>query len=300
MTALIWDTIGSRFYETGVDKGVLYVPDAVTGLYDTGYAWNGLTAVTESPTGAEANPMYADNLKYLNLYSLEEFGATIEAYTYPDQWNQFDGLVTPKTGVTVGQQPRKLFGLSYQTRVGNDVNDDLGYKIHLMYGCKASPSEKAYATINDSPSPITFSWSVNTTPVASAGRKATSLLTIDSTKVSSANLAALEVLLYGTTGVNPALPSPDAVIALFDVSLQTVSASQLQTAAPTFNGTTGAITITTLAGIVWTNAVTGAVVTAGSPPANVTTGNTTVIRATAATGYTIAPLAQTIWSFSKA
>jgi len=299
MTALIWDTVGSRFYETGVDKGVLYVPDAVTGVYDTGYAWNGLTAITESPTGADANAMYADNLKYLNLYSLETFGATVEAYTYPEQWNQFDGLALPKTGVTVGQQPRKMFGLSYQTHVGNDVNDDLGYKIHLMYGCKASPSEKAYATINDSPSPITFSWSINTTPVASTGRKATSLLTIDSTKVSSANLAALELILYGGVGANPRLPLPDEVIGLFDVTLQTVTATQLQTAAPTFNGTTGAITITTLAGVIWTNAVTGAIVTAGSPPANVASGATTVVRATAATGYTIAPLAQTTWSFSR-
>jgi len=297
MAALIWDTVGSRFYETGVDKGVLYIPNSA-GVYDNGVAWNGLTTITESPTGAEANPMYADNIKYLNLYSLEEFGATIEAYTYPDQWNQFDGLAIPKTGVTVGQQPRKLFGLSYQTRIGNDVNDDLGYKIHLMYGCKASPSEKAYATINDSPSPITFSWSVNTTPVASAGRKATSLLTIDSTKVSSANLAALESLLYGGSGADPALPLPDAVIALFD-TLTPITVTALQTAAPVFTIGTGAIAITNLTGIVWTNAVTGAVLTAAAPPANTAAGATTVVRATAAAGYTINSLSQTIWSFSR-
>lgn len=304
MAALIWDTVGSRFYETGVDKGVLYIPDG-SGLYSNGVAWNGLTTITESPTGAEANAMYADNIKYLNLYSLEEFGATIEAYTYPDEWNQFDGLTIPQSGVTVGQQPRKLFGLSYQTHIGNDVNDDLGYKIHLMYGCKASPSEKAYATVNDSPSPITFSWSVNTTPVSVTGQKVTSLLTIDSTKVGSTGLTNLSNALYGTAGTAPRLPLPDEVITMFAGSTTPVTPQQLATGAPTFNATTGVVTISAVTGVIWllTNAaVTNVVVAAGATtgtqiPAS---GGTVVVRAIPASGaYAINPLAQTSWSFNR-
>lgn len=215
MAILTWDVAGTRLYETGVDHGVLYIPN-VSGVYNDGVAWNGLTAVTESPTGAEASSIYADNMKYLNLYSVEEFTATIEAYTYPDEFAQFDGVVTPHPGVNVGQQPRKTFGLSYRTRVGNDLEgDEYGYKLHLVYGCTAAPSEKAYSTINDSPEAITFSWELETVPMSVTGHKPTSVITIDSTTAAPADLTALETLLYGTAIVDPKLPTPDEVIALF-------------------------------------------------------------------------------------
>lgn len=216
MPKLTWDTIGDRFYETGVDHGVLYIPD-VSGVYTTGVSWNGLTTVTESPTGAEPTATYADNIKYLNLFSAEEFGATIEAYTYPDEFAQFDGLATPEPGVLVGQQSRKTFGLSYRTRIGNDLEgEDHGYKLHLVYGCQASPSEKAYNTINDSPEAITFSWEITTTPAPVTGLKPTSLIVIDSRVVDAADLLLLEDEIYGdaTTGVAN-LPTPDQVIAIF-------------------------------------------------------------------------------------
>jgi hypothetical protein len=212
MAALVWDAIGDRYYETGVDRGVLYIPD-VGGAYSTGVAWNGLTSVTESPTGAEATAQYADNIKYLNLLSAEEFAATIEAFTYPDEFAQFDGLATPEPGVMVGQQARRTFGLSYRTRIGNDLEgDDLGYKIHLVYGCQASPSEKAYNTVNDTPEAITFSWEVSTTPVPVTGLRPTSLITIDSRLVDPADLTAFELIIYGDTAIVPSLPMPDAVI----------------------------------------------------------------------------------------
>lgn len=216
MPVLEWDKTGERLYETGVDHGVLYIPDA-TGVYAVGVAWNGLTTVTESPSGAEATPTYADNIKYLNLISLEEFGATIEAYTYPDEFNEFDGLATPEDGVFVGQQPRKAFGLSYRTRLGNDVEAEAyGYKLHLLYGCFAAPSEKAYNTINDSPEAITFSWEITTTPVPVTDLKPTSLIVVDSSIVDATALTTLEAALYGdaTTGVAH-LPLPDEVIAIF-------------------------------------------------------------------------------------
>lgn len=218
MPVLVWDQVGERLYETGVDHGVLYIPD-ISGVYATGVAWNGLTSVSETPTGAEANAQYADNIKYLNLISAEEFGATIEAFTYPDEFAQFDGLGVPVPGVTVGQQNRKVFGLSYRTRLGNDLEgDDHGYKLHLVYGCQASPSEKAYNTINDSPEAITFSWEISTTPVPVTNFKPTSLLVIDSTVVDPAALILLEAELYGdaTTGVAN-LPLPDEVVELLDV-----------------------------------------------------------------------------------
>lgn len=216
MAVLTWDGIGDRFYETGVDHGVLYIPDTVTGDYDNGVAWNGLVSVTESPTGAESNKQYADNIVYVNLISAEEFEATLEAFTYPEEWNQFDGLATPQAGVYVGQQARKTFGLSYRTRIGNDLEgDDHGYKLHLVYGLVASPSEKGYTTVNDSPEPITFSWELTSTPVPVTGLRPTSILTIDSRTVAPADLTALEVLLYGAVATDPALPTPDEVIALF-------------------------------------------------------------------------------------
>ena len=182
MAPLTWDDVGQRLYEVGVDHGVLYLPDS-GGVYSDGVAWNGLTTVTESPSGAEPSPQYADNIKYLNLISAEEFGGTIEAFTYPEEFAECDGTAVPATGVTVGQQSRKGFGLSYRSRIGNDLDGtDHGYKLHLLYGCYASPSEKAYATINDSPEAITFSWEIYTVPVAVTGMKPTSLIVIDSTK----------------------------------------------------------------------------------------------------------------------
>lgn len=211
---LTWDNIGERLYETGVDHGVLYIPDA-NGVYNTGFAWNGLTTVTESPSGAEATALYADNIKYLNLYSAEEFSCTIEAFTYPEEFNQFDGMSTPTAGTYIGQQPRGSFGLSYRSKVGNDlVGDDYGYKLHLIYGCTASPSEKAFNTINDSPEAITFSWEISTIPMAVADMRPTSVITIDTVTATPANVTALEDLLYGKDAVEPKLPTPDEVIAL--------------------------------------------------------------------------------------
>lgn len=217
MAKLVWDKTGERFYETGVKNGVLYVQDA-SGAYPKGVAWNGLTAVTESPSGAEATALYADDIKYLELMSAEEFGATIEAYTYPDEFGQCDGSAELATGVSIGQQVRKAFGLCYKTVVGNDVaGNDLGYKLHIIYGCKAAPSEKAYATINDSPEAITFSWEVTTTPVAVEGFKPTSSIVIDSTKADPEQLAALEAKLFGSDNDSegPFLPLPDAIAEIF-------------------------------------------------------------------------------------
>lgn len=214
MSKLVWDQTGERFYETGVDHGVLY-PIQTGGVYNKGVAWNGLTAVTESPSGAEANPLYADNIKYLNLVSAEEFGATIEAYTYPDEFAECDGSAALVPGVYIGQQARKTFGLSYRTVLGNDVdNNDYGYKLHLIYGALAAPSEKGYSTINDSPEAITFSWEVTTTPVSVEGYKPTASVTIDSTKVDAEKLAALEAVLYGSESEEARLPLPDELITI--------------------------------------------------------------------------------------
>ena len=219
MAKLTWDDTGKRLYETGVKQGVLF-PMGSSGSYAAGVAWNGLTAVTESPSGAEPTPLYADDIKYLELMSNEEFGATIEAYTYPDEFAECDGSVEVATGVKIGQQPRKTFGLCYRTTLGNDVKgNDYGYKLHIVYGAKAAPSEKAYATINDSPEAITFSWEVTTTPVAVKDQKPTAHIEIDSTKVDASKLAALEAILYGAdatggTGTDPRLPLPDEIIEL--------------------------------------------------------------------------------------
>ena len=211
MPKLTWDNIGERLFETGVKQGVLY-PIQSDGKYTKGVAWNGLTAVTESPSGAEATPLYADDIKYLNLLSNEEFGATIEAYTYPDEFAECDGSAELVTGVMIGQQKRKVFGLCYRTTIGNDVDgNDHGYKLHLIYGCLAAPSEKAYSTINDSPEAITFSWEVSTTPVNVEGFKPTSQITIDSTKADPTKLATLEGILYGANETEARLPLPDEV-----------------------------------------------------------------------------------------
>lgn len=216
MAKLIFDKTGERFFETGVNKGVLYPQDA-QGAYPKGVAWNGLTAVTESPSGAEATPLYADNIKYLNLMSAEEFGATVEAYTYPDEFATCNGEVSVAEGVTIGQQARKAFGMAYQTRIGNDVEgSELGYKIHIIYNALAAPSEKAYNTINDSPEAITFSWELTTTPVEVTGGKPTASLVIDSTKVSEAALAAIEAVLYGSESEEARLPLPDEVVSIIN------------------------------------------------------------------------------------
>lgn len=215
MSRLVWDNTGERFYETGVQNGVLY-PRSVAGLYPKGVAWNGLISVTESPTGAESNKVYADNITYLNLISAEEFGATIEAYTYPDEFAACDGSGELATGVFVGQQTRKVFGLAYKSFVGNDVaGNDFGYKLHLIYGGNASPSEKAYATINDTPEAITFSWEVTTTPVEVTDFKPTASITIDSTKVDAAKLTVLETILFGSANADARLPLPDEVATIF-------------------------------------------------------------------------------------
>lgn len=214
MAKLVWDKTGERIYETGVNQGVLY-PIQPGGEYTKGVAWNGLTAVTQSPSGAEATPLFADNMKYLNLVSAEEFGATIEAYTYPDEFALCDGSAVLQKGVTIGQQARKVFGLCYKTIVGNDVDGiDHGYKLHLIYGCQAAPSEKAYNSINDSPDAITFSWEITTTPIAVKDFKSTAHLEIDSTKCDAEKLTALEKILYGDETTEPRMPLPDEIATL--------------------------------------------------------------------------------------
>ena len=199
MGKLIFDANGERFYETGVNECALY-PQAANGSYPAGVAWNGISNITEKPSGAEASPIYADNIKYLNLYSAETFGATVQAYYYPDEFALCDGSAELATGVMIGQQNRAAFGLAYKTRLGNDIeNNDLGYKLHLLYGCKASPSEKAYATINDSPEAIQFSWELTTVPVTVTGFKPTACVIIDSTKVNATKLTQFEDIIYGST-----------------------------------------------------------------------------------------------------
>ena len=213
MAKLVWDKTGDRLYETGVKNGVLYIP--TSGVYSKGVAWNGLTAVTESPSGAEATALYADDTKYLSLMSAEEFGATIEAYTYPDEFAACDGSAELADGVMIGQQNRSTFGLCYKTTIGNDTEgNDHGYKLHIIYGAQAKPSERAYASINDSPEAITFSWEITTTPVNVTGAKPTASLVIDSTKADPSKLAALEDILYGKDGEpanEPRLPLPDEI-----------------------------------------------------------------------------------------
>lgn len=214
MSKLIWDKIGERLYETGVKQGVLYPLSA--GAYPTGVAWNGLISVSESPSGAESTPLYADDIKYLNLMSAEEFGATIEAYTYPEEFAACDGTSELAVGVSIGQQKRNSFGLSYKTTLGNDTEgESYGYKLHIIYGAQAAPSEKAYTSINDSPEAITFSWELTTTPVNVANNKPTATLVIDSTKVDADKLTALETILYGDDEVESRLPMPDEIATMF-------------------------------------------------------------------------------------
>lgn len=218
MAKITWDKTGERLYETGVDRGVLY-PMGAEGTYENGVPWNGLTGVTESPSGAEANPLYADNIKYLNLMSAEDFGATVEAYTYPKAFASCDGSAQIAKGVTIGQQKRTTFGMCYRTLLGNDVDsNDYGYKLHLIYGALAAPSERAYTSVNDSPEAITFSWELTTTPVNVTGYKPTAHLEIDSTEVDAEKLTQLEAILYGSESEEPRLPLPDEIVELVGVA----------------------------------------------------------------------------------
>lgn len=226
---LVWDQTGERFYETGVNQCALYTQNS-DGTYNEGVAWNGITSITESPSGAEANAIYADNIKYLNLYSAEELGGTIEAYTYPDEFAECDGTASPKTGMMIGQQTRKGFALVYKTKLGNDsAGDDFAYKLHIIYGCKASPSERAYATINDSPEAIQFSWEFSTTPVNVSGYKPTSIVTLDSSKFTSAaekaKFAAVENSLYGTNASDYPEFDASSTYAIGDKVSHTVSSN---------------------------------------------------------------------------
>ena len=282
MTALEWDKVGERLYETGVDHGVLYIPDD-TGEYKDGVAWNGLTTVTESPSGAASNPQYADNIKYLNLISAEEFGATVEAFTYPDEFAQCDGTAMPEPGVAIGQQSRKIFGLCYRTRVGNDLDGtDHGYKLHLIYGAQAAPSQKAYATINDSPAATAFSWDVTTTPVQVTGYKPAAMLSIDSSKVDAAGLAILEEALFGSGAVDPRLPLPDEVLSFFAGTITKVRLTDAN--APSYDSATHVVTLPSVVGIGWS--VNGVETVPGAQPA-MTTGESSMVTAAAAPGYAI-------------
>lgn len=293
MTVLTWDAVGQRFYETGVDHGVLYMPDA-SGNYVDGVSWNGLVSVSESPSGAESNKQYADNIPYLNLTSAEEFAATVEAFTYPEEFNQFDGVGTPSTGVYLGQQTRKPFGMSYRTILGNDLeSNDYGYKIKLVYGLTAAPSEKQYQTVNDSPEPITMSWELSSIPVAVTGFKPTSIMTIDTTTVDPARLTTLMNAIYGTAGTDPRLPLPDEVITIF-AGAQTL----VTTVAPTFVAGTGVITIPTVTGVQYRRADTGAVVT-GTVTIGVSGASLTITATPASGAYAFTPASDDDWVFTR-
>lgn len=275
MAVLVFDAAGDKLFEAGVDKGVLYPINVGSGLYDTGFAWNGLTEVDEKPSGASPNRTYADNILYSTLLSAETFGGTIKAYTYPDEFGACDGSVAPSAGVLVGQQPRQTFGLSYRTKIGNDLSSDLGYRLHLVYGALASPSERDYVTINDSPAPVEFSWDFQCTPVAVTSHSPTCLITIDSTTVDATALGDLEDFLYGTGGTDPSLPPPDSVIALFTGSITAITLTKA-----TFDGA-HTITIPSQTGVTWR--VDGVVHAAGTQL--LTTGQSKIVSATPNAGY---------------
>lgn len=291
MTKLLWDKTGERFYETGVDRGVLYEIDEA-GEYASGVPWNGLTTVTESPAGAEATPTYADNIKYLNLISVETFGATIEAYTFPEEFEKYDGNASPTPGVHIGQQTRKPFGFCYRTRLGNDSDaTDHGYKLHMVYGALAAPSEKAYASINDSPEAITFSWELSTNPVqvgtiGGVDYAPTASITIDSTKVDPTKLATLEDQLYGTVSTAPSMPLPADVIAMMSSTLTLATPT-----APTYNSTTKVITIPSVTGVRYT--IDGETVAAGT----VTITEDKIVKAYPVTGYRFPAVIDDDWYF---
>lgn len=289
MSKLTWDQVGERFYETGVDHSVLYIPNA-QGEYESGYSWSGMVGVTESPSGAEANAQYADNIKYLNLVSAEEFGGTIEAFTYPDEFEQCDGTASPVAGVTIGQQNRKTFGLSYRTKIGSDLESDHAYKIHLLYGALASPSEKAYKTVNDSPEAITFSWEFKTTPVdvgtvGGVTYKPTASLVIDSSKTDATVLATIEDILYGTEGVDARLPLPAEIFGLLEGTVVEVAP-----VAPSYDDATHTITIPTVTGVVYK--VNGSEVTG-----TVVITDDTIVTAHASMGYKFPKVTDNDWLF---
>lgn len=294
MTRITWDAPGEHYYETGVDHGVLYLPDS-GGDYSQGYGWNGLITVTESPTGAEAMPLYADNIKYLNLVSAEEFGATIEAYTYPPEFEKADGSRSPSAGITVGQQTRIPFGFCYRSLKGNDtLGTDLGYKLHLVYNALAAPSEKARGTVNETPEAVTFSWTITTTPIAIPGVdidgnpfKPSARISLDSTIVDADALAELEDILYGTVGVDPRLPLPEEVFALFAGAITVATPT-----APTYNSTTKVITIPSITGVVYK--MDGETLASGAQPA-ITEDK--LVSAVPAPGYVFPDVIDTDWFF---
>lgn len=294
MTQLEWDKIGDRRYKNGVSKGVLFIPNN-QGLYPagSGHAWSGLTAITKSPSGAEATKIYADNIVYANLVGAEEFNGTIEALYYPDAWAACDGTAMPEPGVYVGQQARSSFGLVWRTEIGSDLTSELGYELNLAYGALAAPSEKASNTINDTPEAATFSWEFSTTPVAvGGGLRPTSILTIDSTQVDATALEALEDILFGTAGVNARLPLPAEVISMFSGTVTEVTAT-----APTATSA-GVITIPTVTGVEYRRADTNEVVTGTVTIVGI--GNSLLIRANAVSGsYRLDPDTDDDWSFTK-
>lgn len=289
MTQITWSGTGEKRFETGVDHGVLYIPDN-NGAYSLAFAWNGLTTVTESPSGAESNKQYADNQVYLNLVSAEEFGGTIEAFTYPDAFAQCDGTYVTSGGILIGQQARKAFGLSFRTLIGDDTQGTTrGYKIHLIYGALASPSEKAYATVNDSPEALAFSWEFDTTPVqvgtiGSDVLKPTSLIVIDSTKFTAAQMKSLEDILYGTAGTDGRLPLPAEVVSIFSGSTTTVNLASSGANSPTYNSATHVVTLPAVTGVQWK--VNGVNKAAGVQPA-LTVGQTAVVTAVPTEGYVL-------------
>ena len=280
MTALTWDNSGERLYETGVDHGVLFLIDE-GGEYTPGVAWNGLTTVTESPAGADASPQFADNIKYLNLIAAETFGGTIEAFTYPDEFAECDGTAVPTDGVSIGQQSRKPFGLCYRTLLGNDTDGtDHGYKLHLIYGAQAAPSEKAYATVNDSPAAIAFSWAISTTPVNVTDYKPTSLLVIDSTKVDPTTLQDLLDILYGASA-DPRMPLPDEVISMFEGTITEVDLG-LAANQPTYDSGTHVVTLPAVTGVQWK--INGVNKSSGAQPA-MSVGQVSEVTAHPTAGY---------------
>lgn len=286
MVMLKWDQVSEKVYETGVDRGVLYIPNN-TGAYSTGFPWNGLISVSESPSGAESNKQYADNQVYLNLTSAEEFSATVEAFTYPDEFAQCDGSAELAAGVFIGQQRRKAFGLAYRSLIGNDVEStDYGYKLHLVYGGLAAPTEKAYTTVNDSPEAITFSWEISTTPVDVPGHKPSATLTIDSTKVDPGKLADLEAILYGTAGVDARMPLPEEIIAIFGGT-----SLEVMPLAPSYVSGTKTLTIPAVTGVVYK--IEGEVVPAG----DIVITEDTVVSAIPAQNYKFPSVSDDDWFY---
>lgn len=286
MAELKWDKVGERYYETGVDHGVLYLPDA-SGDYTDGVAWNGLVSVTESPSGAEASPQYADNIKYLNLVSAEEFGGTIEAFQSPVEFDACDGTASPFPGISVAQQSRRSFGLSYRNLVGNDTQGtDFGEKIHLVYGALAAPSEKTRGTVNDSPEAVTFSWEFTTTPVEVPGLKPSAHIIADSRTVDPDGFTALKAILYGTAGAEARLPLPVEVFGLFEGTITVVNPTK-----PTAVG--NVITIPSTAGVIYK--IDGEVVSG-----TVTITEDVLVEAQPAPGYQFPPMADTDWGFEYA